>query len=91
MGMANLPRGGGGGGGGGALAGQMCTDARTKDRKTYPKYCVRHFEIDTPFQCVQSKKFQCSKLKRLLSSATFCKIIFYILYFYIVYIFLLVL
>ena len=36
-------------GGGGALAGQLCTDARTKFYKNYPKQCVRHFEIDTPF------------------------------------------
>ena len=31
----------------GALAGQLCTDARTKDCKTYPKECDRHFEIDS--------------------------------------------
>ena len=51
------------GGGGRGLARQLCTDAW--DRKTYPKQCVRHFEIDTPFHCGQSKKtnpFQCSKL-----------------------------
>ena len=48
----------------GALAGQLCPDAWTKDRKTHPKQCVRHSEIDTPFHCVQSKSnpFQCSKL-----------------------------
>ena len=34
----------------GALAGQLCTDARTKDYENYPKQCVRHFEIDTPFE-----------------------------------------
>ena len=39
----------------GALAGQLCTDARTNDCKSYPKQCVRHFEIDTHFHCVQSK------------------------------------
>ena len=68
---------GAGGGGGGALAGQPRIDVWTKDRKTYPKRCVRHFEIDTPFHFVQSKinPFQCSKLKRILSySATFCKL-----------------
>ena len=61
----------------GALAGQPCTDALTKGRKTYLKPCVRHFEIGTPFHFVQSKTnpFQSSKLKRILSySATFCKI-----------------
>ena len=52
------------GGGGGGLADQLSTD-----RKTYPKQCVRHFEIDTPFHCTQSKSnlFQCCKLKCLLS------------------------
>ena len=39
----------------GALAGKLCTDARTKDYNNYPKQCVRHFEIDTPFHYVQSK------------------------------------
>ena len=27
----------------GALAGQLCTNGRTKDYKNYPKQCVRHF------------------------------------------------
>ena len=37
-----------------ALAGHLCTDARTKDCKTYPKPCNQHFETDIPFLCVQS-------------------------------------
>ena len=37
--------GGGGGSPKGALSGQVCTDARTKDCKTYPKQCARHFEF----------------------------------------------
>ena len=59
----------------GALACQLCTDGCTKNRKTYPIQCVRHFEIDAPFHCVQSKSnpFQSSKLKRILSYfSTFC-------------------
>ena len=52
----------------GALAGQLRTDARTKDYKNYPKQCGRHFESDTPFHCVQSKRnpFKCCQLKRIL-------------------------
>ena len=57
------------------LRGALAVQLRRKDRKTYPKQCVRHFEIDTPFQCGQSKSnpFQCSKYKRLLSY--FCNIL----------------
>ena len=40
---------------GGGLAGQLCTDARTKDCKTNPLQCARYFEYDTPFHCVLSK------------------------------------
>ena len=56
----------------GALAGQLCTDARTKDYKNYPKQCVRHFEIDTAFHWFQSKSnpFQCCQLKRILSNTS---------------------
>ena len=62
---------------GGALAGQLCTGAWTKNRKTYYKQCVRHFGIDIHFHCVQSKSnpFQCSKLKHIpFTCTTFCKI-----------------
>ena len=61
-----------GGGGGGALAGKLCTDARTKDYKKYPKHCIRHFEIDTPFHCVQSEsnRFPMLSIKKH-TSATF--------------------
>ena len=46
-----------------------------KGLQNYPKQCVRHFEIDTPFHCVQSKSnpFQCCQLNCIISytSATF--------------------
>ena len=41
------------------LAGQLCTDARTKDCKTYNKQLVRHFEMNIPFSRVQSKSSPC--------------------------------
>ena len=36
-------------------AGKLFTDARTKDCKSYPKQCVRHFEFDNPFHSVLLK------------------------------------
>ena len=57
---------------GGPLAGQLSTDARTKDYKNYHTQCVQHFENDTPFHCVQSKSdpFQCFQLKCILSNTS---------------------
>ena len=43
-----------------------------KGLQNYPKQCVRHCEIDTPFHCFQSKSnpFQCCQLKRILSNTS---------------------
>ena len=62
-GMREQPQAGWGGWEEGVLAGQLCTDARTKDCKTYPLQCARHFKYDTPFSLCSLKNnpFHCSK------------------------------
>ena len=50
------------GGGGGALAGQLCTDARTKDYKNYPKNSVFDILKLIPLLTVSSQKVTLSNV-----------------------------